>query len=405
LKTFIARQPILDTRKNAYAYELLYRPHVEDGSGPSDPNLELDSTTSDICTFIGVEHLQGKKFFIKTAPDFLLSGHSSKLPKEQTIVEVADIVEATPEVIAACEELKTSGYPLAVDVFTNGEPLLPLIELADFIKIDLLATPLDTQRDLPARFASTGKRFVAERVENDESFRHARELGYQYFQGSFLNRPANLRLKSIPGLKMQYFQLIQELNKPDMDFNKVEGIIKKDLAMSFSLLRYLNSAAFATSREITSIRQALSLLGERAIKKWVSLMALSEMARDKPEELIIEAATRAKLCESLAPAVGLGDRKEELFLMGMFSMLDAILDCGVADALKDIPLATDVKEALTGTDNKLRDVYEYVLAFEDGEWHRTWTYAAKLVLDEARVPLFYIDAVKWVEQSMRNIPK
>jgi EAL and modified HD-GYP domain-containing signal transduction protein len=404
VQTFISRKPILDIRKNAYAYELLYRPHVDDGLGPCDSDDELTQTTSDICMFLRTEPVtRWKRVFVKAQPEFLLSKHWRMLPKEHAVIEFANLSEATPEAMVASKELKQDGFGLAVNVSVEGQLMMPLLEMVDFIKVDMLSAPAITQSELPKHFASRGKLFVADRIESEESFRLAREMGYHFFQGSFLSRSAKLGLKKVPSLKMHYLRLIQELQKPQVDFNRVEAVIKKDLSLSFSILRYLNSAAFGTSKEIHSIRQAMALLGEKAIKKWVSLLALAEMAKDKPEELIIQAATRGRFCESLASSVGLGDRREELFLMGLFSMLDAILDCDLEDALRGMPLAADIKGALTGTENQFRDVYEYIHAYEDGKWHRVSAYAAKLATDEAILPEIYINAVNWVDESLRGV--
>jgi EAL and modified HD-GYP domain-containing signal transduction protein len=263
---------------------------------------------------------------------------------------------------------------------------------------------LEIQSLLPRRYGAQGKQFVADFIENDEAFQRAQEMGYDFFQGPFLTRPMNLGLKSIPGVKLHYLRLIQEVSRPNFDFSRIEKIIKQDLSLSYKLLCHINSAFFMNSREVHSIRQALALMGEDALKKWVSLVSLAEMGKDKPEELLIQAVTRAKFCESVAPVVGLYDRREELFMMGMFSMLDGILDRSLPELLKEIPLAEDIKAALTGTENKLNDIYKYILAYESGNWHRTWTYAAKLATDEAFLPQFYIDSVNWVEHNFRGIP-
>src|SRR6266487_1181141 len=281
MKTFITRQPILDRQKQAYAYELICRTQVEGASEPgAEEEEELATVVSDINTFLEVKHLRmGRKAFVKTTPNLLLSGHVSSLPRELAIIKITDLVEVTPEVLIACESLKHSGYSLAVHIVSDHKPLLPLLELADFVNVDLLSTPPEIHTQLIRQFVLQGKHFVSERVENEAAFRHAQDLGYEYFQGPFFNRPVTLGLKSIPSLKLHYLQLIQEVNKPDFDFSRLETIIKKDLALSFNLLRYINSAMFGTAREIQSIRQALALLGEVSVRKWVSLVALTQMSK------------------------------------------------------------------------------------------------------------------------------
>ena len=369
-----------------------------------DPDEESFHIIFDICTLLSMEHLaHGKKVFVKAAPDLLLNSHLQRLPIDPIVIEISGVTEPTPDLVVACEELKSSGYSLALNVPSDLEKLQPLLEMADFIKVNLLSTPAEIQSLLPRRFGAQGKQFVADLIENEAAFLQAQEMGYGYFQGPFLNRPVNLGLKSIPGVKLHYLQLMQEVSRPNFDFSRIEKIIKQDLSLSFKLLRHINSAFFMNSREIQSIRQALALMGEDALKKWVSLVALAEMGKDKPEELLIQAATRAKFCESVAPVVGLNERREELFMMGMFSMLDGVLDRGLPELLREIPLAKDIKDALTGTENQLHDVYKYILAYEEGNWHRTWTYAAKLATDEAFLPQCYLDSVSWVEQNFRGV--
>lgn len=400
MRTFIARQPILNRQKRVFAYEFVYRPHVEDGR-PMDPSQESFHVIFDICTLLNMEHLtKGKKVFIKTEPDLLADVHLQRLPTDKAVIEVklTDLLEENN--LALSHELKRSGYKLAVNVQTS-DPLSPeLIALADFIKADMLSIPPETCNALPGLCASQNVKLIAEGVENDDALGQVRESGFEYFQGPFLNRPERLSLKTIPSVKMHYLQLIQEVNKTNFDFSRIERIIRQDLSLSYNLLRHINSALYGTSREIHSLRQALALLGETAIRKWVSLAAFAEMGKDKPAEVVALAATRAKFCESVAPVVGLYERKEELFLIGMFSLLDVILDRNMAEALKEIPLAEDVKGALLGIESKLYDAYQYILAYEDGNWHRVWTYAAKLATQEDFLPHFYLEAVSWVEHHL-----
>lgn len=400
MQTFIARQPILNRQKKVYAYEFVYRPHVEDGR-PTDPGHESFQVIFDICTLLNMEHLtKGKKVFIKAAPDLLADVHLQRLPTDKTVIEVNSTDALDENNLMACQRLKGAGYKLAIRV-ESSDPLPPgLVALADFVKVNLISTPEEVYSSLPQLCAPCGTKLIADWVEDEEAFARAREAGFEYFQGPFLSRPAKLGLKTIPSVKMNYLRLIQEVNKPNFDFSRIERVIRQDISLSFNLLRFINSALHGTSREIRSLRQALALLGETAIRKWVSLTAFSEMGKDKPAEVIALAATRAKFCEAVAPVVGHYERKEELFMIGMFSMLDAILDRDISELLHEMPLAEDVKEALTGTDNKLHDIYQYILAYESGNWHRVWTYAAKLATEEDLLPHFYLEAVSWVEHHL-----
>ena len=192
--------------------------------------------------------------------------------------------------------------------------------------------------------------------------------------------------------------MLQEINSPEMDFRKIEDLIKREVSVSYKLLRYINSAFFGLRRKVESIRQALALLGERNIKKWISLIALSSMGEDKPMELAASSLIRAQFCESLAPKMGMRDREHDLFLMGLFSMIDAIIDRPMAEILDELSISEDIKVALSGGENRFRDVYETILAYEKGDWEQFSVLATKLGLDEAEVPNFHFNSVELTNQ-------
>ena len=197
-------------------------------------------------------------------------------------------------------------------------------------------------------FQPRGIKLLAEKVETKEEFDQAAEMGYTCFQGYFFSKPVIISGKDIPGFKLTYLQMLQEINSPEMDFRKIEDLIKREVSVSYKLLRYINSAFFGLRRKVESIRQALALLGERNIKKWISLIALSSMGEDKPMELAASSLIRAQFCESLAPKMGMRDREHDLFLMGLFSMIDAIIDRPMAEILDELSISEDIKVALSG---------------------------------------------------------
>jgi EAL and modified HD-GYP domain-containing signal transduction protein len=309
-------------------------------------------------------------------------------------------VEPDAEVIAACRLLKAKGYLLALDDFVYHEGFDPLIALVDIIKVDFLATDLEEQQSLIERLACPGLSFLAEKVETREVFQQALEMGYAYFQGYFFSRPEVVTGRDVPGFKLHYLQILQEIHQPELNFKQLVEIIKRDMSLSYKLLRYINSAYFGRRTQVTSIKQALALLGEKEVKKWATLIVLVSMAQDKPEELVIQAIVRAKLCESLAASAGLAHRVEDLFIMGMFSLIDAILDRELAEILNDLPIAGDIKAALLDGNNSLHNVYQYVLAYEDADWEQLSMHASKLGTDENLLPQLYIDAINWASQSL-----
>jgi c-di-GMP-related signal transduction protein len=403
METFIARHPIFDSSRKSVAYELVYRSGPGDDTEIKDPNLIASRIIADICMLLGVDRLtDGKKAFVKIPQDMLLNGYASMLPNNLVVVELFDTIEPTEDLINVCQQLKRDGYSLALNLLPCHDDFNPLIEIADVIKINTFSFAEEMQSSVIEQLSLLGKSLLADQVEDYNVFQYAKKLGYNYFQGYFTSRPTTLALKDIPSMKLNYLKLVQELNKPNIDYSYLEKIIKQDVSLSIKLLRFINSAQFSTAKEIQSVRHALSLLGEESIKRWASLVALSNMSSDKPEELMILAVTRARFCEAVASMVGLSHRADELFFMGMVSLLDAILDRSLKDILTELPLAQDIKDALLGMQNPLYDVYRYTLSYEEGNWHRVWTYAAKLETDEMVLPQLYMDAVSWAEQNIRG---
>lgn len=407
MDTFIARQPIFDQQQKVYAYELLFRSGMQNNfCDSSDLNRAASKVIADSGMLLGTESITGgKKAFINVTRDVLLNELVILLPKDLTVVEILETVDPDPEVIAACQKLKQAGYLLALDDFIYDERYEPLVEMADIIKVDCLATGREAQAALVRRINQSNKQalLLAEKVETREAFQEAVDMGFSYFQGYFFCKPTILSKKDVPGFKLQYLRILQEIHKPELDFGQIEMIIRRDLSLAYKLLRYINSASFSWRSEIESIRQALMLLGEKQLKKWVSLVVLTSMGKDKAEELVLQAIIRAKFCESLAPAFGLKGRVEDLFLMGMFSLIDAILDRPLDEALKDLPIADDIKAAIAGQESRLSPVYHFALAYERGDWEAAAAQSAQLIASESDLTKFYLDALEWASQGFQSV--
>lgn len=403
MEAFIARQPIFDLKQKVYAYELLFRSSMENVFTHSDLNQASSKVIGDSVFLMDMDTITGgKKAFINVTRETLVKDYTAVLPKDKTVVELLEMIEPDPEVLAACRNLKNNGYLLALDDFVYQDRYKPLLELADIIKVDFLATELDERRALVERLARKGMHFLAEKVETWEVYQEAVEMGYSYFQGYFFSKPTILSGKDIPGFKLHYLQILKEIQRPELDYGEFEGVIKREMSLSYKLLRYINSAFFGFSVEINSIRHAMVLLGENDVKKWASLLALASMADDKPDELVVQAVLRAKFCESLAPRVGFGARAQDLFLMGMFSLIDAIMSRPLPDVLGQMPIADDVKSALMGNEGKLNDIYQFVLAYERADWKRFQELAEKLKIDEEGISTLYLKALEWANQSFQT---
>jgi EAL and modified HD-GYP domain-containing signal transduction protein len=395
-RIFIARQPIFDLKQKVFAYELLFRSSFENVFRNADPNQATAKVMTDSTLLLNMETLTGGKFaFINVTGPILVKGYFNLLPKAWSAPEVQESVEPVPEVVRACSELKRAGYMLVLDDFVYRERSADLMKLADIVKVDFLSTPVEERRQLPSRFATPNLRFLAEKLETHELFQQAIDLGYSYFQGYFFSKPVIISSRDVPGFKLHYLQLLQEIQVPDANFRRLEAIVKHDIALSYKLLRYINSAYFGLRNRVSSIMHAIMLLGSREFKQWASLLLMASMGSDKPDELVSQAIIRARFCEHLAPMIGMKQQSQELFLVGMFSVIDAILGRPIQEILKDLPLSLEIKDALSGKPNRLRAVLDYAVAYERGEWGGLSKMAADLELDESGIPALYVDAVRW----------
>ncbi len=401
---FIARQPILDAQQKVYGYELLFRAGLDNAFRTAEPNQASAKVMTDGSLILSMEAIsEGKLAFINITRDILLNDYISFLPSGLTAAEIPENIEPDAEVISACSRLRKAGYMLVLDDFVCGERYAELMNLADIVKVDFLTTPAEERRQVPSRFTAPNVRFLAERVATHELFEQAISLGYTYFQGDFFSKPVIISSRDVPGFKLNYLHMLQELQWPDVNLPRLEGIIKRDMALSFKLLRYINSAYFGLSNKVTSILHAIRLLGPRQFKQWASLLVMASMGSDKPDELVVLALIRGRFCESLAPLLGMKQQSQELFLLGMFSALDAILGRPLEEILKDLPLSDEIKDALCGRPNRLRAVFDYALAYEKGDWESLNAKAAALGLDETGIPAVYLAAVHWAKRSFGEV--
>jgi EAL and modified HD-GYP domain-containing signal transduction protein len=404
--SFIARQPIFDTLQKVYGYELLFRSGLDNVFRSSDPDQATSKVLTDSFSVFGMSTLtSGKRGFINITRDILLKDYLFLIPKDEVVLEILENIQPEPQVIDACKRLKKAGYILAMDDFVYSDSYRPLMDLADFIKVDFLQTGEDERTALPERWGSNGIRFLAEKVENLKMFDEAKRIGYSLFQGYFFSKPTVISRKDIPKFKLHYLRILQEIHRPEMNFNRLGEFIKQEVSLSYKLLRYINSAFFGLRNTITSIKQALVLLGEREIKNWISLVALAGMGDDKPEELAIQAVIRAKFCQSLAPYAGLGGKAEDLFLLGLLSLIDAFLDRSMEEILKEIPVGDDIKSALLGGDSSLKSIYHFILAYEKGEWEKVTNLRLQLGINEAVPPRLYLAAVEWGQKCFQEDSK
>jgi EAL and modified HD-GYP domain-containing signal transduction protein len=401
MDVFVARQPIFNRKLEVFAYELLFRSSgVENFFPGGDSNRAASSVISNSAFLFGLETLTaGKRGFINVTRDVLLKDYVSFLPKEIAVIEVLETVKPDREVIAACRRLKEAGYLLALDDFVYDDGFKNLFEHVDIIKVDFLGTSPEERRNLVQRLGPWEIEFLAEKVETQKDFDLAVSLGYAYFQGYFFSKPVIVQGKDIPGFKLNYLQILKEIHRPELNLDQIEEIIKREVSLSYKLLRYINSPFFRWRQEVSSIRHALILMGDRNVKKWVSFVILAGMGEDRPQELITGAVVRARFCELIASMTRLRNREEDLFLMGMFSLIDAIVNRPLSELLMEIPIADDVKNGLLGEQNAIREIFDVVVSYERGDWKVFSERAATLGINESEIAGLYLQSLIWAGET------
>jgi EAL and modified HD-GYP domain-containing signal transduction protein len=347
---------------------------------------------------------EGLPAFLNCTREFVLSDYLSLLPRDLVVGEILETVPPDQEVIAACERMKDQGYRLALDDYCDLPEARVLLPLADFVKIDVLLTNFTEQERIVRLCHNQGLPVIAEKVETDEQFHRCLELGYDYFQGYFFCRPQILGRRSVPAHKGIYLQLLQAANEQEFSLQRIGQLFKRDVSLSYRLLRYLNSAVFAFHTEIHSIPHALTLLGERALRKWICLVSVAALGDSVADDLLRLPLLRAMFCELIGKKVGMIHDCNELFLVGLLSVMDALLNVPMPEVLAQIPVDDDIKNALTGRDSRYRPIFEVVLDYESGTWEQLAHSARHIGLHENFLPDLYLRSVQWVADVLTEAP-
>jgi EAL and modified HD-GYP domain-containing signal transduction protein len=391
---FVARQPVFDRTQNVFGYEILFRNGVEDYFN-ADPELAARSTLDSSLLF-GINMLcDNRRAFVNCTREVLFKDLITLLPPHQTVAEILETVEPEDRVIAACKRLKSFGYMIALDDFAPNDPRLPLCEFADIIKVDVRATRPEERAGMMRRFGSKCK-MLAEKLETPQEFRQACDMGFVYFQGYFFCRPEIVIGHEVPSSRLHYIRLLEMVSRRDIDMRELEKMLKQEASLSYRLLRYLNSPLFGFSLEIKSIRHAMAVLGEREMRRWVRLVVTVGAAEQTCSELVLMGLARARFCELLSNRL---QSDTDLFLMGLLSIMDAILEVSMDALLEKLPVDHETKAVLLGQNSSLRPLYQLMLAQESGAWEQSSELAKQLQVPDEEVALTWWQALRWAQEA------
>ncbi|MGC2695465.1 MAG: HDOD domain-containing protein [Candidatus Angelobacter sp.] len=397
---YVARQPIFDRQEKVFGYELLFRDGLENAfSGDLD---EASRVTLDRSLLIGLDVLcDGRRAFVNCTRDTLIKGLVTLLPAASTVVDVLENVPADREVVGACRSLKDAGYMIALDDYVANDPREALVEIADIIKVEMLLTTEEQRTALMKRLGAGRCRMLAEKIETHGEFVRARDQGFVYFQGYFFRRPEMMKTHDMPAHQLNFLRMLQAVSRPELNFDELEKLVKAEAAVCYRLLRYLNSPMFSFQNEIHSVRHGLSILGERDIRRWVRLVAAVSAGQGRPSDLLLSALVRGRFGELLAPQVQHGE--SDLFLLGLLSLIDAMLEIPMAEVLEKIPLDHATKAVLLGQPSDLRPVFRLMLAHESAEWEAAGELSARLHLDSEQVAADYWQAQQWAREVSSGV--
>jgi EAL and modified HD-GYP domain-containing signal transduction protein len=355
---------------------------------------------------MGISEFTGNKpAFINFTLETLSQGYPEMLTSDEVVVEILETIKPGKKLLTLCKDLHQKGYILALDDYEHQNVWVHFYPFIKIIKIDIQQSSVDDIKEVLSAIKDYPHiKMLAEKVETYEEYDQMLNLGFDYFQGYFFAKPEMVKTKSLSPSQMAMAELLYETSKTDLDLNSITSVFERDVSLSYKLLRYANSAIFKRRSEISTIKQALFILGTGEIKRFMGLMFAVTANPDKPSELINLAMTRAKFCELVAQ-----DKSSQLdvsiaFLTGLLSMIDAILDEDMASILEKLPLSQDIKDPLLTKKGIMAALIKLVELIEKADWDKTTLVMEKLKLDKDSIVEHYNQAVAWADEQTQTAP-
>jgi EAL and modified HD-GYP domain-containing signal transduction protein len=393
---FITRQPIYDADMHAAAYELLFQNLAND-----DSRIDYDDATTEVLinslVEVGLPNLtESKLAFISISPKYIRGELPVALEETNVVLQIAAQFAAIEQLPDQLRNLKADGFPIALKGFLFDAENISVAELADYVKVDISRLSQDELKQQLDLLKSVNVTVIAEKVATQNDFARCKELGFDQFQGYFFCEPNTIKGHRTPTSRLAVLHLLSEIQNPDITFSDLEKLIAKDVTLSYRILRYINSAMYNLPHKIESIRHALTMLGLRAVRNWVTVLAQSKFD-DKPYELMITSLLRARMCETLAESLTI--KHDATFVVGLFSTLDALLDRPMEEVLHDLPLTEEVNDAILHKQGTLGQILQCAIAYEQGDWEQL----PDLGLDNAAIKNAYLEAIQWTRDVGKEI--
>ncbi len=393
----IARQPVYTDKMGVFGYELLFR-------SPGNPELDKNTSkatahvlTHSVLSFDLNELVCHRNAIINVTREFIEHIGDIHLPAKQLILDLPDDLVVDNRLTESLKALKKLGFRLSLGGVDNLTGLQPLLPLADIFRVDVLRMQ-DKPLDKLIKFLRTHKQLSLQalKIETTDQYRSYCDKGFDYFQGYFLSRPRDYVSKDLPANKVAILSLLAVAHNPETSLDDIEAKISQDVALSYKLLKLINSPFFSVSRKVDSARQAIVLLGRDEICRWISLIALSSIS-DEPVAMMEIALLRARLCEQLASSAGLPTNS--YFTVGMFSALDILMKQPIQKILAKLPLSVEVSSAILEQQGVLGEALLCTLAVENAEWNNMH-FAA---LTHRDIVAIFREAIQWTNSIINSL--
>ena len=390
----VGRQPILDRNQQIYGYELLYRSET----GGPDTNLDGNYATAQtiLTSFIefGMQRLVGShRVFINLTRTFFTNIDSMPFDKDRVVIEVLEDIEFDQEVIAGVRSLHENGYVVALDDYkfeARWEPVLPYCSI---IKVDITDLYLDHYAPMIDELKSRGLILLAEKVETREVFEQVKHLGFDLFQGYFFAKPQILSTNKLQTNQMLLLKLISRINDPQTDIDELAELVSKDAKLSYKILRFINSSAIGLPKQVESIKKAVLYIGLERLRAWANLLVMAGM-NNKVPEILTASLIRAEFCKMLAKEECKLSDPDSCYTIGLFSMLDALLNQPMSELVNDLPLPSEMLRALTEHTGPYSVGLNCIIAIENGQWSKVEEFS----LNKEKLNSIYFDAITKAEE-------
>ncbi len=405
---FVARQPIFDDNQDVWGYELLFRASGDArtaGVAATDADMATAKVIADgfVLAMQGIQ--PGQRTLINFPQNLILDNFAYALPADIAVVEILEDVRPEPDVLAAIQEFKEAGYTVAMDDFMGEAELEPFLTYVDIIKVDILgilgpegAENADKLRPVVQRLDKYNCRLLAEKVEDNDVYALCKELGFTLFQGYFFAKPQVIPGKKISSNEIAKIQLLKELGNPDFKVDRLSEIIQLDPSLTYRLFRYINSVGMGVRQKVESVTRAITLLGQRQLSQWLRVVIMSDLAPTKKgQEVAFLSVHRGRFLELMSTYCARDHSPETHFLLGLFSMLDAMLGLPMEEVLDQVPLDENMKAALLGKENEYRFCLQLVRAYERSDWDGIEQLLAAPDIPLDKADNFYTQAMDWTQ--------